>query len=591
MLRIACLLLCLVPILAGAAGLTLAHLPPIQFKELLDGLAPDGIATSYNVARAVRMQERLVPAAIAWIVLGIAGLVLLKLYGRQLRIGMSELLGLRRPVLARLAATDRLDRIHIGIVFAMMVGFAVVGSSQLGFSMRCDEGGMYVKYASQPWYFIAATYDRPNNHILHTLFVHFAAQLFGNEPWAIRLPSLFAGILLLPLYYWFVRTQYSRSAALLATVLIATSTWMIDQSVSARGYTMMFCAFVTMCAFLPRLVKLHRWTWFSLVVLLTLGFYVVPIMLYPAAIIGFWMLLSGALDVRRDRKPRYFLKVGIVYVAAAILTIALYSPAMVAGDFRGAVQNQMGHGRHAVMFSQIADLDWRVQTFWESTTHGWPDWLAVLILVGLGLGVVTSRRVGLFGNRLLLSTVLGMASVLLVTGINPPPWTLGFMLPLVLAFSAAGLVGALEWLQRISRSRRWVDGGVLAASLVLAIGIGAHVYGAIRLDRVPWLVGYPDAAEAAAFLEAPLRGGAKVDLGESTPSSIRYYLDRAGLLEPDPFSWPAGRPPSEVYLVDTGRGEYGTQVSHYEAMGLTDVEIVKVLENSRIVRLSRPRGS
>ena len=83
-----------------------------------------------------------------------------------------------------------------------------------------------------------SAYDFPNNHIFYTFLAHVAFILFGSEPWVLRLPALFAGVLIVPATYMTVRIFYDKYAAILSAGIIAASVPFIRYSTQARGYTL-----------------------------------------------------------------------------------------------------------------------------------------------------------------------------------------------------------------------------------------------------------------------------------------------------------------------------------------------------------------
>lgn len=111
--------------------------------------------------------------------------------------------------------------------------------------MRYDEVTTFVSYPSRPFYVLLSVYAAPNNHVLHTILVRCSSLLFGNQDWALRLPTLVAGTCMVPLTYAVTRTLYGRGAAALATGLVDTSSTMIEYSTYARGYTLL-CLFSLM---------------------------------------------------------------------------------------------------------------------------------------------------------------------------------------------------------------------------------------------------------------------------------------------------------------------------------------------------------
>jgi len=84
--------------------------------------------------------------------------------------------------------------------------------------MRHDEANTFSELASRPLYYALSIYSAPNNHLLHTLLVHLSYSLFGNYPWAIRLPAFVAGLLLIPVSYAAAHILYGYDAAPLVPV-------------------------------------------------------------------------------------------------------------------------------------------------------------------------------------------------------------------------------------------------------------------------------------------------------------------------------------------------------------------------------------
>ncbi len=59
----------------------------------------------------------------------------------------------------------------------------------LSYPMRYDESYTVVTFAALPWRNLVSDYSLPNNHIFHTVLVKLAMQLFGGDPWVVRLPA------------------------------------------------------------------------------------------------------------------------------------------------------------------------------------------------------------------------------------------------------------------------------------------------------------------------------------------------------------------------------------------------------------------
>ena len=196
--------------------------------------------------------------------------------------------------------------------------------------MRHDE-------AYSATYFILSTfrsgisdYMDPNNHILNTVLAHISYVLFGNSPWALRLPALLAGIAVVPATYAAVYVLWGPRAAVISTSLIACSSGMIEYSTNARGYI-----FVTLCtnmalvlaAYISRRDNVIAWCLLSAIC--AVGFYAVPTMLiYSFAIVSVWLLVCIFRFSSRSGRVVRLLYFCMFIAGVLILTYLLYLPAI-----------------------------------------------------------------------------------------------------------------------------------------------------------------------------------------------------------------------------------------------------------------------
>src|SRR5581483_2195620 len=140
--------------------------------------------------------------------------------------------------------------------------------------MGADESASFLYYASHPLPVSLTIYGSPNNHILHSVLMRLSFLLFGREEWALRLPAFLAGVALVPLTYLAARALSERGA-LIAAAFSAAAPVLIDYSTDARGYTLL-CCFVLLCT-----VAMARSQVVPFAISAALGFYTIPVMLYP----------------------------------------------------------------------------------------------------------------------------------------------------------------------------------------------------------------------------------------------------------------------------------------------------------------------
>jgi hypothetical protein len=163
--------------------------------------------------------------------------------------------GIITPAISVLSAVEGLSTATQAFTpFLLPITVVILALLFLFQPMRYDEAYTFTHFASTPLYLALSNYSSTNNHLLNTLLVHFSYILFGNHPWALRLPTLIAGWLLVPGTYLVTRTFFGKHAALLAAALVASSSALILFSANARGYTLMALFFLL----LPRHIEDDR---------------------------------------------------------------------------------------------------------------------------------------------------------------------------------------------------------------------------------------------------------------------------------------------------------------------------------------------
>ena len=171
--------------------------------------------------------------------------------------------------------------------------------------IRSDEAFTYLSFASHPLSVALADYSAPNNHLFHTLLVHFSTAIWGMYPWVVRLPAFLAGILVIPLTYQVGRQFYGQPTGIVVAGLMAGLSYVIEWSTVARGYPLITLFFLLLLFIANRLrTRATRRRWFLFALFSTLGLYTVPTMIYPLAIVGVWLLLVFVRQTDNARRWR-----------------------------------------------------------------------------------------------------------------------------------------------------------------------------------------------------------------------------------------------------------------------------------------------
>jgi len=491
--------------LLGLALVVLSFVPSGQLTSRLFGATGEARAGANTQELATYLDVRLrMSAGLVFALVG--GLVVV-------RSGFEELIAaaLSAP---RIWPLRRTSLLLIGVPTLVAVGLRIPFLTQ---PMRYDEALTFNEFASRPLYYGLSFYPDPNNHLLNTLLMHLAFLGLGNQPWVLRLPAFAAGVLLVPATFALARLLYGERAAVLAAVLVAVSSYLVEYSTNARGYTLQSLCFVVLMGLAVWAV--HNRSSSSLLaaaVVGALGAYAVPTMLYGVVIAAAWMLLalrwpgligqevspSGAIH------PRQLVASGLVLGLAAGL---LYLPVLVISGADKIVSNR---------FVVPLDQTELAPELLRSLAHTWGFWnrdipwpLAAVLVIGFGITVVTEVRF----KRMPIGLLAPLVCLVLVVAQRVAPfervWL--FLLPLYFTVAAAGLA-------------RLVDGRILAAGFGLILGFFTLTSGSILASTETGA--FPDAEAVTRTLAPRLAPDDAVvtQLPASLPE-LQYYFPRYGL--------------------------------------------------------------
>jgi hypothetical protein len=463
----------------GAALLLASLLPFAALKPLLDSLAADGSLESFtpSAIQALAWPARVCGAAL----LGL-GAAAIAARGRVLQGLPGAWAGLRRlgPGLwaeagelwaaVRRLERDRLSWLALGL---LTLGGTALRLAYLWQPMRYDEAYSFLVFAVQPFDFIISDYHVPNNHVLHSLWMAIAYRLFGIEPWVVRLPALLGGILLIPAAWLVARSLYDRWTALLSAGLVAVSSYLVEYATDGRGYTLLALfglLVVGLAAYLRR--RSSRLAWMLLVLCAALGFYTVPVMLYPFGAALAWLGLSWLLKdtppQSRRAFPLYLLAAGM---AAGLLAALLYLPILRAYGLQALVGNRFVSPLPWDEFT--AALPGSLNAAWNTWTRDMPVWLGGLLGIAFLAGPAVHGRGA--GHRAPLGLAFALWIVPLVLLQRVAPWARVwlFLLPLFYVSAAAGISRGLRLLglDRLPWGQAAVTTGGLLACLLLGISV------------------------------------------------------------------------------------------------------------------------
>lgn len=414
------------------------------------------------------------------------------------------------------ALTHRRDLLALAL---LTVGAGTVRISLLGLDSRYDEAFTWIMFASLPLSEGAGVYPDPNNHLFHTVLVHLSARVFGASLWAIRLPAVVAGVLLVPAIYAAGRTLYGRQAALLAAALAVGWPPLVEYSVNARGYSLAWLAFAVLIPLSAHLAARRDLAaaivW---VVVATLGTFTMPTFILALAVVGFW--LATLLLV--DRKLRRLLELAGMAIAVTALTLWLYSDVL--GDTGW-------HYQGPVVDSKVAFAGGVWLFITAQTGMAGPIFAAALVVSA----VLAHRQVGRQRVSLPLIGLLASGFIAAVLP-RPPPFERSWTHLAVVALPA---LAAGVWLGLRRAPKPGYATYALALSLALALGVATATGQApFAKDDAPSL----GAHETVRWLKLE-RPNATLIVSRYTQPSMLLHLMLEGVpTKPSLFLSPDGQP-------------------------------------------------
>jgi len=424
-------------------------------------------------------------------------------------------------------------RIDGWILLAIALLSLIVRISLLDRPMYHDESYTVLTWASGTLRYMLEDYHLPNNHIFHTLLVAASYHLIGSQPWAVRLPAFIAGMLLIPAGYGLARRWYGRVTALIAALFIAMGPIITDYATNARGYTLFMLFSLLIFWVAARLMRQNNRFERGLLALFgALGFWTVPMMLYPFGAVCVWIGLSAIFDQQviavygsRLRLIKYICAAGI---ATIILTGLMYLPVLLNSGTSQLFNNPFVAPLSAEEFWPTLFISRLPETYAELTRSLGGFGQAVLI-IGVFLSIVLHKKTGKYSIHGLAAVLIWAIPMLVWRKPNAWARTWSFLFPMAFIWAAAGwvqLTSFLKFGEKIFRTKQWLAAGVAVVVIAGALMIGVQH----RLSLCPGVLCRPGEEESTVLYLMPRLEESDLVLVES-PSNVVfwYYFSQYGI--------------------------------------------------------------
>ncbi len=375
---------------------------------------------------------------------------------------------------------------------------------------------------------VVTDYFAPNNHLLHSILVKCTSRIFGDTLAGIRVPALLAGIVLIILVFVLASALYDRKTALIASVLTAFSSTLVEYSVLARGYTMLLVFFLltfTLGAYLLRTNNGFAWIMFS--IFSALGFYTIPTMLYPLGVVVVWMIISALAGSKKMvNLVSFFKRLFLSLSAAGIVTVLLYLPIIVNGSYKIALDIPESRRLHWGDF--FPSLKETAKLTWSMWMRDIPLILAVLFVCFFIVSVFAHRGISDHRIHPIFSVALWLCPVIFVSRVISPlrvrDWL--FHVPVFHCGVAAGIVFTLRGLRLSDKKKRIA---LFLCAIVLIVLLGSFLLHFNGISSSEEGGRCNEAEEIAVFLKGILREGDRILAYCPCDLTIAYYAEKHGI--------------------------------------------------------------
>lgn len=472
----------------------------------------------------------------------------------------------------RYGEDERWHRLMLGVVFLAVL---VNSARFLQRPILYDEAYTFNIFASRPILRIITDYHLPNNHIIHSILVHFSYRLFGNQLWVVRLPAFIAGIFLVPTGYVASKRFFDADTALLSSCLIGFAPILINYSTNGRGYSIL-CLDTLILIFLGAYVQSHKnkLAWVLLLTFAVIGFYTAPTMLLPFGAFCIWMCMCWLINSTNPVGDLTFLfNLVFLGISTVIIVTLLYTPVFIVSGFEQVVSNSfvasIDKQDYWIVLSQ------RLHLTWDVFRKGVPDPIVWTLIAGLFLAPLFQKKSNLIRTSFPFVLLIFSASFVLLRRVAPFDRMWLYILPVFLIWASAGLVGLYNFVMRwINPDRFWLSAVVKFGLLILIV---APMYRGGVTMYTKQISNGSSAENVTILLETILIPGDIVVTTFPNDALIRYYFDLYTLNDGETFSDRDGNFKSAFVVVDEAAGQTIQMVLEKEKISLESVDLSSVI--------------
>ena len=318
------------------------------------------------------------------------------------------------------------------IILGLIIFAAALRIPTLGSPLIEDEAISFNRYIDVPWQKLIFFYQDTNQHTLFLLISKFFIWVFGETEIIYRLPSFLFGVLSIPLMYRLgLVMKFSRSAAVLAALLMTLSWPHLKYSMEARGYGITIFLVLLVIFSAIQLLNNSRWVWGG--VLIGSGFAItmaLPSNLFFLGSLTIFTIMDGWFE---SEKSRLNIKKLLWVIIPQLIMFALIAVYFL------VIYEQLKYGKDI----QPQSLDGkRIFEIGELLVAPWGFFMYLFFTIG-------AWRLRGARERIVFASIFFIPMILtVITGALGYARIYIYWLPFIFLLSAYGMTEVIFWLKK-----------------------------------------------------------------------------------------------------------------------------------------------
>ena len=309
---------------------------------------------------------------------------------------------------------------------------------------------------------------------------------------------------------------YNKQAAIITASLVASSSILIEYSTNARGYTLVCLFFLIMISILSYLRYNHNLAaWILFALFGSIGFYTIPIMLYPFIIFNIWFVINCLYDIRQNSIAlSNLIKFSIL---SCLLAFIFYIPVVIVTGIESIVGNPFVTTR--TMSYVVANLPSHLLAVLHDWMRDYPSIIVCFMTIGMIVFIIYNKQ---FNNNVLslfIAVILCCLIVFFLQKVIPFERVWLFLLPLFLSFSGIGLSFMVH------KSAKGKNVATILLSIVILMLTGYNIISHGSIYKSSQTGTFIDAKEIALFFKTKLNDNERVIAICPSNAILSYYFN------------------------------------------------------------------